>query len=294
MITITTPDGSTTATYVPEANMLCASLKVDSVERLDQRKGVEAYATSGSTMGIPLLYPWANRLGARSFDAASMHVEIPDDPGRIHVDETGTPIHGVIPALMPFDASTPTEGTITGTLSWTSDELLALFPFAHELELTATVEHHALSVATTVTAAHGNPVPVSFGFHPYLKLLGAPRTEWTVELPSCNALTLDERMLPTGERKPHQEQTLRLAEHAFDNAYELTTEQARFRASADAQRITVEFETGYRFAQVFSPRDADFVCFEPMTATGNALVSGDGLRVLEPGEQARAAFRISF
>jgi aldose 1-epimerase len=294
MITITAPDGSTTATYVLEANMLCASLKVDSVERLDQRKGAEAYATSGSTMGIPLLYPWANRLGARSFDTGGTHVEIPDDPARIHVDETGTPIHGVIPALMPFDASTPTEGTVTGTLSWTSPELLALFPFAHELELTATVEHRALSVATTVTAAHGDPVPVSFGFHPYLKLLGAPRSEWTVELPDCNALTLDARMLPTGERKPHEEQTVELAEHEFDNAYELTADHARFTARGPSNPITVEFETGYRFAQVFSPRDADFVCFEPMTAPGNALVSGDGLRVLEPGAQARAAFRISF
>ena len=33
------------------------------------------------------------------------HVEIPDDPARIHVDGTGTPIHGVTPALMCWEAS---------------------------------------------------------------------------------------------------------------------------------------------------------------------------------------------
>jgi aldose 1-epimerase len=36
------------------------------------------------------------------------------------------------------------------------------------------------------------------------------------------------------------------------------------------------------------------VCFEPMTAPGNALVSGDGLRIARPGEQVSATFRVAF
>jgi aldose 1-epimerase len=227
MIAITSPDGSTTASYLPEANMLCASLTVDGVERLDQRKGAVQYAEHGSTMAIPLLYPWANRLGARSFEAAGKHVEIPDDPARIHVDGTGTPIHGVTPKLIGWDA-TATGDTIAGTLEWTSPELLALFPFKHQLALTAAVEHKALTVTTAVTAARGEPVPISFGFHPYLRLSEAPRTEWAITLPACNALTLDGRMLPTGERTPQKQQTLNLADHAFDNAYELTGDNVRF------------------------------------------------------------------
>ena len=31
-----------------------------------------------------------------------------------------------------------------------------------------------------------------------------------------------------------------------------------------------------------------------MTAPANALISGDGLRVLEPGEQHRASFRVAW
>ena len=48
-----------------------------------------------------------------------------------------------------------------------------------------------------------------------------------------------------------------------------------------------------RSAQVFSPAGADFVCFEPMTAPANALVSGDGLRLVAPGREAMAGFAIS-
>jgi galactose mutarotase-like enzyme len=49
---------------------------------------------------------------------------------------------------------------------------------------------------------------------------------------------------------------------------------------------------GYRFAQVFAPPAGDVICFEPMTAPGNALVTGMGLRVLQPGERHQARFAI--
>ena len=39
----------------------------DGVEFLGQRRGVQAYITSGKTMGIPILYPWANRLSAAKY-----------------------------------------------------------------------------------------------------------------------------------------------------------------------------------------------------------------------------------
>ena len=37
----------------------------------------------------------------------------------------------------------------------------------------------------------------------------------------------------------------------------------------------------------------EFIRFEPMTAPTNALDSGDGLIVVEPGGSYRAAFRIA-
>jgi aldose 1-epimerase len=41
------------------------------------------------------------------------------------------------------------------------------------------------------------------------------------------------------------------------------------------------------------PPDQDFICFEPMTAPTNALVNGEGLALVAPGERYRAAFRVS-
>ena len=53
------------------------------------------------------------------------------------------------------------------------------------------------------------------------------------------------------------------------------------------------FLAGYPVAQVFAPRDHAVICFEPMTAPTNALVSGRGLRFAPPAGAFHAAFEIS-
>jgi galactose mutarotase-like enzyme len=49
---------------------------------------------------------------------------------------------------------------------------------------------------------------------------------------------------------------------------------------------------GYRYAQVFAPKNKDYIALEPMTAPASALTSGCGLHFAPPGERFRAAFRI--
>ncbi len=58
------------------------------------------------------------------------------------------------------------------------------------------------------------------------------------------------------------------------------------------RRLELELVEGYPCAQVYAPRAGQFICFEPMTAPANALRSGVGLRVLEPGELYSATFAL--
>jgi aldose 1-epimerase len=44
---------------------------------------------------------------------------------------------------------------------------------------------------------------------------------------------------------------------------------------------------------VFEPQDKDYIAIEPMTAPINALMSGRGLRLVEPGGLFRATFRVN-
>jgi galactose mutarotase-like enzyme len=78
----------------------------------------------------------------------------------------------------------------------------------------------------------------------------------------------------------------------LDEGYSLLHEQAVFAVSSATDRLSLRMLEGYTNAQVFAPRDHDVVAFEPMTAPTDALNSGDGLRLVEPGRTFRAAFQI--
>ena len=88
-------------------------------------------------------------------------------------------------------------------------------------------------------------------------------------------------------------QRFELAEQEFDDAFDQVSEPARFAVTAGGRRIALEFVEGYPCAQVFAPRSAQSICFEPMTAPANALRSGVGLRLLGPGDSFRARFSVT-
>ena len=275
--------------------MLCSSLTVDGDELLDGGRGVDAYASQGHTMGIPLLYPWANRLAAFAYEAAGAAVSLPDDRALLPADPNGLPIHGVVPSLLHFQTRTGEDGaTLTAALDWSSPELLALFPFRHELRMEVRVGAGELTIVTTVAASGSDHVPVAFGFHPYLRVPGTSRTTWQLHLPPAEHLALDDDLIPTGARTAAPEGELALADSSWDDGFAVRSLPARYAAETADRGIALELVSGYPFSQIYAPPGKDFICFEPMTAPTNALRSGDGLTVLAPGHEYRGEFRIAF
>src|SRR5664279_3451768 len=118
-VTISSPDGETEAEFVPEANMVCRSLRHRGVELLDPGQGVEAYARYGKTMGIPLLHPWANRLAGPSYRIGETTVQLPAPPGRYATDPNGLPIHGALPGHLRWAvAPGSAPDRLSAVLSW--------------------------------------------------------------------------------------------------------------------------------------------------------------------------------
>jgi hypothetical protein len=60
------------------------------------------------------------------------------------------------------------------------------------------------------------PVPLAFGFGPYLTLPGIPRERWLIELPAMRGLKLDANQIPTGPDRLLPPQRFELGEHEFD------------------------------------------------------------------------------
>lgn len=295
--TLKARDARLEATFAPAVGMIACSLTHRGEELLGQRGGLKRYAETGSTMGIPLLHPWANRLSGLGYEAAGSTVELDPKSAVVRCDANGLPIHGLLAASRHWRLgeveATEEHARLRAALDFAAfPELLAAFPFPHQLELEVLLREDVLAIATTLSATGEVPVPVSFGFHPYFRLPGLPRDEWSVRFPVRRELIVDERMIPTGETKSVPIVRGPLGDWTFDTPYGDLEQPAHFLLEGGGRRIDVHFAEGYPWAQVFAPSGADFICFEPMTAPTNALVSGRDLPLVQPGESFTATFAI--
>jgi galactose mutarotase-like enzyme len=289
----TTAGGGIEAAFVPGAGMVGCSLRHRGEELLGQRGGLAAYVAERKTFGIPLLYPWANRLSQWRFPLAGREVAI--DPGvtPLRRDEHGLPMHGLLSAARGWEVvrhEVTAGGAVLGArFDFAADDaLMAAFPFAHEIRLEAALNGAELTIATTVLATGEEPVPISFGFHPYLRLPGVERSEWHVEIPVREQLRLGPAMLPTGERAPVAIEPGPLGSRTFDDAYVAPPDGAPFALEGGGRRIELAFASGFPYAQVFAPPDDPLIAFEPMTAPANALVDGAPMH-----DSYRAVFTIT-
>jgi galactose mutarotase-like enzyme len=290
------PDGIE-ASFVPSAGMVGCSLRHRGEELLGQRGGLARYVEERSTMGIPLLHPWANRVAVRRFSVAGRTVDLWAHPGLYTLGPKGLPIHGLLAAADGWSVEqhedTPEGPRLSASFDFTGDDhRMAVFPFPHELRIEAGIADQTLTIATTVRASGDAAVPIAFGYHPYLRLPDVERSAWHVEIPVSERVVLDSEELPTGEVEPAEVPSGPLGSRTFDDEFAAPADP--FVLEGGGRRIEVSLLDGYPYAQVYAPEDDDVIAFEPMTAPTNALVDdGPALQLVSPGGSYQASFSIA-
>jgi aldose 1-epimerase len=298
-LTLSSETGEIEAAFVPEAGMVGCSLRHRGAELLGQRGGLARYVAERSTMGIPLLHPWANRVARRRFEVAGVEVDLDKASPQPNVDEHGLPIHGLLAAASGWRVERHESSGDGGVLAARFDfgghpDLIAAFPFPHELSIEATLEGKALTIATTVDPSGEVEVPISFGYHPYFCPPGAERADWEIEVPVSERLVLDADELPTGAREPAHLEDGPLGSRTFDDEFLAPADSAPMVLEGGSRRIEVALLRGYPYTQVYAPVDDDVVALEPMTAPTDALITaGPELPLVPPGEAFRAEFSIT-
>lgn len=291
--------GGIEVAFAPSAGMVGCTLMHRGEELLGRRGGLRRYVAERKTMGIPLLYPWANRLGSRRFSVDGREVDLELEGLPLSFDSAGLPMHGLLGAADGWRVDRHESGASGGLLAASFDfavpsDLLAAFPFPHDVLLEARLNDAELTIATSVRATGDAAVPVSFGFHPYLRLPGVERPDWQVRIPVAERLLLDDRMLPNGQRQPVRIEPGPLGSRVFDDAFRGPPDGAPFVLAGGGRRIELRLGDGYRFAQVYAPGDDEVIAFEPMTAPANTLVAGGpDLASVAPGETFSATFTIT-
>jgi galactose mutarotase-like enzyme len=272
--------------------MLGWSLRHRGKELLGHPVAVGVYEARGEPTAIALLHPWANRLSSPEYEIAGRRVRLDMSAPNVHTDPNGLPMHGLVAGSPHWKVLERQRARLRARLNYSAwPELSAGFPFPHEMLLTAELLDDRLALDAILVPTADVPVPVAFGFHPYLNLPGLDRKRWVVELPVTSRMVLDERMLPTGASEPVRFRREPLGERTFDDAFDGIAYPRDFAISGGGRRVSVRLVQGYRFAQVYAPRDADFISFEPMTAPidpfGSPLT-----RLALPGSSYRARYAI--
>jgi len=289
---ITLVAGEHDATFLPDCGMLGASLRHHGEEFVAWPRTLAQFRT-GRMTAIPLVHPWGNRLESRAYRVGRKRVDLrgldlPTDPN-------GLLMHGNLRGA-PFDIVRAYANEHAAHLVARLDygarpDLLRAFPFAHLLTVDARLDAAGLRVVTEITPTGRAAVPVSFCWHPFFRIPGAPRRAWELRWPACERVLVDERVIPTGERVAQPAEQAAIAQRTFDDHYVLGADR-RFSLAAGGRRIDLRFGPTYPFAQLYVPARGSFAAIEPMTATIDAL--GRGLTPLvAPGDQFRAWFTVA-
>jgi aldose 1-epimerase len=155
--------------------------------------------------GIPLLWPFANRLDEQAFYANGRKYSF--DMGLGNTGRGAVPIHGFLTNAKEWRV---VEARADGNAAWVTSRLefhrypsyIKQFPFSHVLTMTYRLADGMLEVRTHIENLSSDPMPVAIGYHPYFQLTDSPRDAWTLSVPAKTHWRLDARLLPTGETEP--------------------------------------------------------------------------------------------
>jgi galactose mutarotase-like enzyme len=280
--------GELRATFVPGIGMTGVSLRRRGREYLALPGGLDALR-AGHTAGLPLLAPWANRLGAWRYRAAGVSVDLRGLP--LGTDDAGLPIHGLLVGRPGWRVTRSASKRGVAHVAASIDVDAPAFPFPHRIDVAIAAHDDRLVVDTTIVPTGRRRVPVAFGWHPYLRVPGAPRSQWRLHLPARRHLALDGRGIPTGASEAERAEAEPLGRRHFDDLYALGRGRRLAFAAADGTAIELHPGPTYPYAQVWVPPGRPFAALEPMAAPTDALGRGDA-PLVPPGDDYTARFEL--
>ena len=302
------------AVVIPGIGANCVSYRVthsgNRIDVLYPPPDAETLRERPSGFGIPILFPWPNRIedSRFTFDGRDVQLEV-SDPARPHE------LHGFVMGR-PWDVvekgASEDDGAFVRCRFRSADfpEIEVQYPFAFEATATYVLKDGALSLTVAGLNTGSNDMPAGLGMHPYNPLPLANRGDralCTIDVPADQYWPLREDCIPLGEisavaGKYDLRQPGPIGDTTYDDVW--TSVQTTNGWSACTVRdphiglsVTTEGDSAFREWVVYAPPDKPVICFEPYTCTTNAFnlqAKGvdAGMVRLKPGEALRGTMRI--
>ncbi len=234
-----------------------------------------------------LLVPWPNRIrdGRYHFDGEDQQLAL-TEPARHNAS------HGLV-RWMNWTAAVHEDDRVVLELVLHPQPG---YPFVLGLSVDYRVGAGGLSVATTATNLGDRPCPYGAGAHPYLTVGTELVDDAVLEAPGALRLESDDRGIPTGaatvDGTPYDFRQARpIGDLVLDTAFtDLAGNEVVLADGRGDRRLTLWLDESYRWLMLFTgdtlepARRRRGLAVEPMTCPPNAFATGEGLRVIAPGE----------
>ena len=236
-----------------------------------------ALTTSRAAGAFPLV-PYSNRLGYRRFRWKGRdHTTAPN------FDASPHSLHGV-GWLRPWQVESSNALEVVLRCVHAAD---ADWPFAFEARQYFTLTPQSMSVQMVFTNTADVAQPVGFGWHPYFPRRARSRLHIEVS----DRWESDASQLPT--RKVAQPGIDSDVAHLeFDHCFEGWRGAARIRD----EKFSLQLSSSLAYLVVYTPRDQDYFCIEPVSHLSDAIHRDDplahGLKCVAPGERIDATMKL--
>jgi aldose 1-epimerase len=310
-IVLTNTRTGATASILAEVGFNLFQLQVPVVSRkvevLDATPDFAATGHNPNHNGIPLLFPFPNRIRGGSYAWAGREYVLDG----VHQDGQGNAIHGLVfdrPWRVAFRDEISALGQFQ--LSVDAPDRRSLWPADFLIEVRYQLREALLRCDVRVVNPDRVPLPFGFGTHPYFRVplsAGSRRGDCLIQAPVSEEWEL-EACLPTGRRlavsgKKDLREGQELEGLKLDDVLtglsdnEGIVESIVMDPSAGLQ-VRQAFDSSFRALVVYTPPHGRSVCLEPYTCTTDAIHLGErgvdgGWRVLSPGAEFRTWFEIS-
>lgn len=313
VITLTDPATGSTARIAPEFGFNCfdfiARMREWSISVLDADPAFPHESLRPSGHGLPILFPFPNRIRAARFTWEGREYFIPPETGR-H-DKAGNAIHGYC-LDRPWRVASLGDRFAVGQfqLSLDAPERRPLWPADFRIEVRYELRGTTLRADIHIENPDTKPLPWGFGTHPYFRLPLDEQSQPSrclIQASAAGEWVLQD-CLPTGERRPVSEDkdlrdgeyfdVLKLDDVQTDLQLENGAVECGVIDEAAGLQVTQRCDPAFRELVVFTPPARACVCLEPYTCTTDAINLQPcgidaGLRVLAPGERTHLWFELT-
>ncbi|MCO5232332.1 MAG: aldose 1-epimerase [Chitinophagales bacterium] len=266
---------------------------------------LQQYQSSKSLAGIPLMYPWANRLGADYFTFEGTKYLIENNQ-QIVRDTNELPIHGLLLKsdkwqVKEVGADEYSAWYISEYINDENSEIFLNYPFLHSLNLIYRLKSDKVEISLTITNHDEKNLPVSFGFHPYFSLEQYNREQVVLNIPYQNHVITDASLLPTGAFEPAENLLAKspfpLKKFYLDDGFVNKAVASNAYFETEDYRLEIVPDENFRCVVVYAPYNNDkmFICIEPMIVPTNSLqnsITDFPVPYIAPGISQEYSFEI--